>query len=192
MLFSGHRTTQIHRVPGNALLKKSHCIWCRTQQTKQKPVFLKADLCQQGNPHTVCSSIVLILTELLHLVEVKNLVPHMWDSLLMLIQLSLLCLGKFCFCLFLFTLYGLATLQMHCLSPFFDDYSCSAVCCCLCELWYHGPGGSEGTAALVCRSFTDRTRAPVLPWFVHHSPHFHLPAGSTPKLGLLPHTKSLL
>lgn len=73
---------------------KKVCIWGRTRQTKREPAFLKAYLFQQGDPYMVWSSTVLISTELRHLVGVINLVSCVQDSLLVLMQLSPLHLGK--------------------------------------------------------------------------------------------------
>lgn len=125
VLLSCHMTMQLHRGTGRALFKKSQCIWGRTQQINWDPVFLKADLCQQGDPHTVWSSIALISTELLCLVGVKNLVPSACDSFRMLMQLLLLCLGKVLplplpLPLPVFFLWP-SNPAMHCSSPYFFE-----------------------------------------------------------------------
>lgn len=79
--------------------------------------FLKADSCQWEDPHTLWSSTVLISTELFCLMGVKNLVPSVCASLL-LMQLSPLCLGKVPLSLPLLPLW-LSNPTMHCLSPLF-------------------------------------------------------------------------
>lgn len=53
VLVSCHVTLQLHRGTGNALFKKNQGFGGRTQQINWEPVFLKADLCQWGAPHTV-------------------------------------------------------------------------------------------------------------------------------------------
>lgn len=112
VLFSCHMTMQLHRGTGKALFKKSQCIWGRSQQINWGPLFPKADLCQQGDPHTVWSSTALISTELLSLAGAKNLIPSACDSLLLgWCNCHFSAWGRFYLCLLLSSLYGLATLQ---------------------------------------------------------------------------------
>lgn len=131
---------QLHRGTGKALFKKSQCIWGRSQQINREPVFLKTDLCQQRDPHTVWSSTALISTELLCLVGVKNLAQVCVILSLCWCNYHRCAWGRFCLCLLLSFLYGLQPYNALFIPLFFWRLSMlmwravfTAGCCYLCE-----------------------------------------------------------
>lgn len=142
-----------------------------------RSLVFKADLCQQADPHTVWSSSVLISTQLIGLVGAKQLGLCMCESLLVLMQLSPLCLRKvvsysplftaqwpyralpLCFSCRLSTLGGKLDLWLgvtHC-------GSCDATGLVATSAQWHWH----------CCSPVACTRAPELPWLVQLSPQCH-------------------